>query len=58
MTRFMMSLGDAGIFVDYAFNNAKQGELFVMKAPATNMLLLAETLKQIFNSKSKIKFIV
>ena len=28
-----------------------------MKAPATNMLLLAEVLKQIFKSKSKIKFI-
>ena len=57
MTRFMMSLGDAVTLVNYAFKNAKQGDLFVMKAPATNMLLLAEVLKQIFKSKSKIKFI-
>ena len=57
MTRFMMSLENAVTLVDYAYKNANPGDLFVMKAPSTNMLLLAQTLKEIFNSKSKIKFI-
>ena len=54
MTRFLMSLEDAVELVSYAYKNAKPGDLFVMKAPATNISLLAKTLKDIFNSKSKI----
>jgi len=57
MTRFMMSLDNAVTLANYAFINGNPGDLFVMKAPATNMLLLAKTLKEMFNSKSKIKFI-
>ncbi len=57
MTRFLMSLEDAVELVSYAYKNAKAGDLFVMKAPATNISLLAKTLKDIFKSKSKISVI-
>ena len=57
MTRFMMSLNDAINLVDFAFENAKQGDIFVKKAPATTIETLALALIDIFNSKSKIKVI-
>ena len=57
MTRFMMSLSDAINLVDYAFENAKQGDIFVKKAPASTIETLASALIDIFNSKSKIKII-
>ena len=57
MTRFMMSLDDAVDLVEYAYKNGKPGDIFVPKAPASNMLELAKALKNIFKSKSKIKFI-
>ena len=57
MTRFMMSLNDAINLVDYAFENAKQGDIFVKKAPASTIETLALALIDIFNSKSKIKVI-
>ena len=34
MTRFMMSLNDAIDLVDFAFDNANQGDIFVKKSPA------------------------
>ena len=57
MTRFLMSLEESVDLVIYAFNNSQQGDLFVQKAPATTVLLLAEALKQIFQSNSPIKII-
>jgi UDP-glucose 4-epimerase len=57
MTRFMMPLRDAIDLVVYAFKNAKQGNIFIRKSPACTMLDLATALKNIFNSKSKIKVI-
>jgi UDP-N-acetylglucosamine 4,6-dehydratase len=57
MTRFMMSLDDAVDLVEYAYKNGKPGDIFIPKAPASNMLELAKALKNIFRSKSKIKFI-
>ena len=57
MTRFLMSLEESVDLVIFAFNNSKQGDLFVQKAPATTVLLLAEALKQIFQSNSPIKII-
>jgi UDP-glucose 4-epimerase len=57
MTRFLMSLEESVDLVIFAFNNSKQGDLFVQKAPATTVLLLAEALKQIFHSNSPIKII-
>ena len=55
MTRFMMSLYDAVNLVDYAFDNANQGDLFIKKAPAATIKTLASSLIEIFNSKSKIR---
>ena len=57
MTRFLMSLEESVDLVIFAFNNSQQGDLFVQKAPATTVLLLAEALKQIFQSNSPIRII-
>ena len=47
MTRFMMSLNEAVDLVLFAFNNGKSGDIFVQKAPAATVALLAETMKHI-----------
>jgi UDP-N-acetylglucosamine 4,6-dehydratase/5-epimerase len=57
MTRFMMSLENAIDLVLYAFNHAKQGDIFVQKAPASTILELATALKEIFNAGNEIKVI-
>ncbi len=57
MTRFMMSLDDAVDLVEHAYKYGKAGDIYVQKAPSSNMLSLAETLKKLFKSKSKIRFI-
>ena len=45
MTRFMMSLDQAVELVLFAFRNGKNGDIFVQKAPAATIELLANTLK-------------
>ncbi len=45
MTRFMMSLDQAVDLVLFAFKNGKNGDIFVQKAPAATIELLANTLK-------------
>lgn len=57
MTRFMMSLDNAIDLVLYAFKNAKQGDIFVQKAPAATILQLATVLKDIFNANNEIRVI-
>ncbi len=57
MTRFMMTLEDAVDLVLYAFEHAKQGDLFVQKAPAASVQVLAESLIDLYQSKSEIKVI-
>lgn len=57
MTRFLMSLDEAVGLVMYAFENGKQGDLFVQKSPACTVEDLAKALIEIFNSKSKIEII-
>lgn len=47
MTRFMMSLDDAVDLVLFAFENGKSGDIFVQKAPAATIELLANTMKNI-----------
>jgi UDP-N-acetylglucosamine 4,6-dehydratase/5-epimerase len=54
MTRFMMSLDDAIDLVLYAFEHAKGGELFIQKAPATTIMDLAETVREIFEGTNEI----
>jgi len=57
MTRFMMTLGDAVDLVLFAFKNANQGDLFVQKAPAATIQVLAQALIDLYQSKSEIKVI-
>jgi UDP-N-acetylglucosamine 4,6-dehydratase len=44
MTRFMMTLDDAVDLVLYAFNHGQPGEIFVQKAPASTIEVLAKAL--------------
>ena len=48
MTRFMMTLDDAVDLVIYAFTHGENGDLFIQKAPAATLDVLAEALKQIY----------
>jgi UDP-glucose 4-epimerase len=57
MTRFMMSLDDAINLVLFAFQNAKGGELFIQKAPASTIANLAETVRELFGGKEEIRYI-
>ena len=47
MTRFMMSLDQAVELVLFAFENGVSGDIFVQKAPAASVALLAHTLKNL-----------
>ncbi len=49
MTRFMMTLEDAVDFVLYAFEHGENGDIFVQKAPAATIEVLAQALKELFN---------
>lgn len=54
MTRFMMTLDDAVDLVIYAFEHGHNGDLFVQKAPAATLDVLAQALKETYtqiNSK-------
>lgn len=57
MTRFMMSIDDAVDLVLYAFNNARQGDVFVQKAPAATIGDLAIAIKEIFEKEGDVKVI-
>jgi len=57
MTRFMMTLEDAVELVLYAFNNAKPGDIFVQKSPASTIETLAKAMKEIYNADNEIKII-
>lgn len=48
MTRFMMSLDDAVDLVMFAFENGENGDIFVQKAPAATVGLLANTMTKMF----------
>jgi UDP-glucose 4-epimerase len=50
MTRFMMTLEDAVDLVLYAFENGEQGDLFVQKAPAATIDVLAKAILELKNS--------
>lgn len=57
MTRFMMTLEDAVDLVLYAFQNGENGDLFVQKAPAATLTVLAESLIGLYKTDTKIKII-
>lgn len=49
MTRFMMTLDDAVDLVLYAFEHGQNGDIFVQKAPAATIHVLAQALTQLLN---------
>lgn len=49
MTRFMMTLADAVDLVLYAFEHGNNGDLFVQKAPAATVEVLARALTQLLD---------
>lgn len=49
MTRFMMTLEDAVDLVLYAFEHGNNGDMFVQKAPAATVEVLAQALTQMLN---------
>jgi len=57
MTRFMMTVEEAVDLVLYAFQNGKPGDIFVRKAPAATIEILALALKKIFDADNPIKII-
>ena len=52
MTRFMLTLGEAIHLVFYALKNAKGGEIFVKKAPATKIVDLAKVYAENITGKN------
>jgi UDP-N-acetylglucosamine 4,6-dehydratase/5-epimerase len=57
MTRFMMTLDDAVDLVLYAFQNGKNGDLFVQKAPAATLDVLVNALFELYKYEPKIRII-
>lgn len=57
MTRFMMTLDDAVDLVLYAFQHGKNGDLFVQKAPAATLDVLAAALKELYHADTEVKVI-
>jgi UDP-N-acetylglucosamine 4,6-dehydratase len=57
MTRFLMSLDESVNLVLYAFEHAQPGDIFVQKAPASTVGVLAQAMKQILKSDSELKVI-
>lgn len=57
MTRFMMTLEDAIDLVLYAFEHGQNGDLFVQKAPAATLTVLAQALKELYHADNEVKVI-
>ena len=57
MSRFMMTLDDAVDLVMYAFEHGSNGDLFVQKAPAATLNVLAESLKELYHADTEVKVI-
>ena len=57
MTRFVMTLEEAVDLVLFAFKHGKSGDIFVQKAPACTIEVLAKAVQQLFHAENKIKVI-
>ena len=57
MTRFVMTLEEAVDLVLFAFENGCSGDIFVQKAPACTIDVLAKAVKELFNADNEIKVI-
>ena len=54
MTRFMMTLEDAVDLVLFAFENGQNGDIFVQKAPAATVSVLAKAILELMQRKDHI----
>jgi UDP-N-acetylglucosamine 4,6-dehydratase/5-epimerase len=57
MTRFMMTLDEAVSLVLFAFENGQPGDIFVQKAPAATIGVLAQALFELYNTRAQIRTI-
>ncbi len=57
MTRFLLPLPHAIELVTFAFKHANQGDLFIKKAPACTVEVLAQALKELFASDVPVRVI-
>lgn len=57
MTRFLMTLEESVDLVMYAFEHGVNGDLFIQKAPACTVGVLAEALIRLFGSETRINLI-
>ncbi|NBS31999.1 MAG: NAD-dependent epimerase/dehydratase family protein [Planctomycetia bacterium] len=57
MTRFLMSLPDSVDLVLHAFEHGQQGDIFIQKAPACTIEVLAEALLEIFAAPGPVRVI-
>ena len=57
MTRFMMTLEDAVDLVLFAFDNARSGDIFVQKSPASTIEVLTKALKDLYRAENAVKVI-
>jgi UDP-glucose 4-epimerase len=57
MTRFLLPLPAAIQLVIFAFQHARQGDVFIRKAPACRIDILAQALKRLFKSRVPTKTI-
>lgn len=57
MTRFMMSLESAVDLVLFAFEHGENGDIFIQKAPAATIEVLAKALLKLYNASNPIRII-
>lgn len=57
MTRYMMTLEDAVDLVLFAFQHAENGDLYVQKAPAATLSVLAGAIKELYQSSAQVRVI-
>ena len=57
MTRFVMTLEEAVDLVLFAFENGESGDIFVQKAPACTIEVLAKAVKELFHAENEVKVI-
>lgn len=57
MTRFVMTLEEAVDLVLFAFSHGNSGDIFVQKAPACTIEVLAKAVKELFHADNEIKVI-
>ena len=57
MTRFLMTLDESVDLVLYAFSNARPGDIFVQKSPASTVFDLAQALMNLSGKQNEVKII-